>query len=311
MHKQRIDLALSKFFISVSFVVFVTYVSALESQQLTPQQLIPQQEILEQFTPRQQTPPQVTLAKVYSAEIDISQYWVSEKYDGVRGIWTGQELLTRSGNVIHAPTWFTEKLPSTPLDGELWAGYQKFDLTSSIIRSKQVNDQTWRNIQYKVFDLYQDPRPFHQRYMVLTHLVTQINQPYIQLVEQNQFLDERTLYQELDRVIANQGEGLMLRHVESGYQAGRNASLLKLKKYQDAEATIIEHIAGKGRYKGILGAVLVQDSSGRQFKIGTGFSLAQRQAPPPIGTKITYKYLGLTKTGLPRFPVYLRVRKSV
>jgi ATP-dependent DNA ligase len=60
-------------------------------------------------------------------EIDLSRYWVSEKYDGVRACWDGSQLLSRAGNVIHAPAWFTARLPTTPLDGELWAGRGRFE----------------------------------------------------------------------------------------------------------------------------------------------------------------------------------------
>jgi ATP-dependent DNA ligase len=60
-------------------------------------------------------------------EIDLSRYWVSEKYDGVRACWDGSQLLSRAGNVIHAPAWFTARWPTTPLDGELWAGRGRFE----------------------------------------------------------------------------------------------------------------------------------------------------------------------------------------
>lgn len=91
----------------------------------------------------------------------------------------------------------------------------------------------------------------------------------------------------------------------------RNPNVMKLKPYLDAEARVIGHIAGKGQFAGQLGALRVQTADGRVFSIGTGFSLAERQHPPAIGTLITYKYLGLTVNGLPRFASFLRVRSDM
>ena len=86
---------------------------------------------------------------------------------------------------------------------------------------------------------------------------------------------------------------------------------MKLKPYLDAEATVIGYVAGKGQFAGKMGALRVQTPEGRIFSIGTGFNLAERQYPPAIGTLITYKYLGLTVNGLPRFASYLRIRTDI
>ena len=68
-----------------------------------------------------QTMPPVQLASVYKPERTepVSAYLVSEKFDGVRAIWTGQQLLTRRGKIINAPDWFTASLPDVWLDGKL------------------------------------------------------------------------------------------------------------------------------------------------------------------------------------------------
>jgi DNA ligase-1 len=86
---------------------------------------------------------------------------------------------------------------------------------------------------------------------------------------------------------------------------------LKLKTYEDAEAVVIAHLPGKGKYQGMMGALLVEMPDQRRFKIGTGFSDAQRADPPPIGSTITYKYFGKTSTQLPRFASFLRVRNEL
>jgi ATP-dependent DNA ligase len=78
----------------------------------------------------------VMLAHRWDQKIDIKRWWMSEKLDGVRGYWTGQKLISRSGDPFHVPKWFTKNFPSTPLDGELWLGRQQFSELVSIVRRK-------------------------------------------------------------------------------------------------------------------------------------------------------------------------------
>ncbi len=102
----------------------------------------------------------------------------------------------------------------------------------------------------------------------------------------------------------------MLHRGDSLYHSGRSDDLLKLKPWQDAEATVIKMITGKGKYKGMMGSLLVKDKKGLEFHIGTGFSNQLRRNPPEVGTVITYKFTGTTKKGLPRFASFLRVRRQ-
>ena len=114
----------------------------------------------------------------------------------------------------------------------------------------------------------------------------------------------------LGKVESEGGEGLMLRRGGSLHATGRSDDLLKVKRYDDAEAVVVAHLAGSGKYEGMLGSVRVRRDDGRQFRIGTGFSDEQRENPPPVGATITYKYYGFTSTGLPRFASFLRVRND-
>ena len=54
----------------------------------------------------------------------------------------------------------------------------------------------------------------------------------------------------------------------------------------------------------------MRDDAGREFQIGTGFSDAQRAAPPAPGQRITYAYRGRTESGLPRFASFVRERPA-
>jgi DNA ligase 1 len=85
------------------------------------------------------------------------------------------------------------------------------------------------------------------------------------------------------------------------------AALVKLKPWQDAEALVVGHVPGKGKYQGMTGALQMEMPDGKRFRIGSALSDALRRQPPPIGTRITYRYQQLTKNGVPRFPRYLRV----
>ena len=112
----------------------------------------------------------------------------------------------------------------------------------------------------------------------------------------------------LAEVIAGGGEGLMLHRADAPFVTGRSDALLKLKPWQDAEGVVVAHLPGEGRLTGMMGALEVRLADGRLLRIGTGFTDAQRRAPPAVGRQITFRYRGLTRTGLPRFASFLRVR---
>jgi DNA ligase-1 len=247
------------------------------------------------------------LARLYHDDIVIKDYYVSEKLDGIRGRWNGSALITRSGNIINAPTWFIKNFPQQTMEGELWLARNSFAKTASIILRKTPNED-WRKIKFMLFDLPEHKGTFSQRLSELRLLVDVIASPNLQVIPQFKLANKSELMQKLDELVEQGAEGLMLNHHNAYYQDGRSASLLKLKKHQDAEARVIEHIPGKGKYKNMLGSLLVELDSGLQFKIGSGFSDLQRQEPPQINTVITFKYYGLTARGIPRFASFLRVK---
>ncbi|MCG7496441.1 DNA ligase [Vibrio sp. Of7-15] len=250
----------------------------------------------------------VTLAVSYTTGLEVSEYWLSEKLDGIRAFWTGKELLTRKGNPIHAPRWFTEQLPDMALDGELWAGRGNFHVVQSTVLDKTPNDKAWKNIQYMLFDLPVGIGDFSKRYYDLENIVTSLDMDHIKLVNQSRVNSETELHLELDKVAAEDGEGLMLRKVSSKYIAGRDHSLVKVKKHQDDEGVVIGYTQGKGKYSGLMGALVVQMSNGTVFKLGSGFTDELRKKPPQLGEVITFRYNGTTQSGKPKFARYMRIR---
>ncbi len=246
----------------------------------------------------------VLLAERWDNETDLSGWWMSEKLDGVRAYWDGTRFLSRQGNLYHAPDWFVEHLPNTPLDGELWLDRKSFQRTVAIVRRQDKND-LWRSIRFLIFDAPGHSGPFEERLALFRELLQKHKPPYASAHEQQVCTSISHLRSELARIEALGGEGLMLRQPGSRYVAGRSSTLLKVKSFIDTEAVVIGHQPGAGKHKGRLGALLLQLPNGNQFSVGTGFSDAERSNPPPIGSLITFRYQELTDGGIPRFPSFV------
>lgn len=252
--------------------------------------------------------PPALLANVANLDIDPTPYLISEKYDGVRAIWDGKSLRSRSGNAFNAPAWFIAKLPPQKLDGELWLGRGQFEQLSGFVRKTTPVDEEWRQIKYMIFELPDASGTFAERYEQLKRVVAAANWPQLVAVEQFRLPDNAALKRKLAAIVRAGGEGLMLHRADAPYVTGRNDALLKLKPLDDAEATVIGYVPGKGKYTGMMGALRVELADGKRFQLGTGFTDAVRANPPAVGTLVTFTYRGLTKNGLPRFASYLRVR---
>ncbi|MAC98783.1 MULTISPECIES: DNA ligase [Pseudomonas] len=258
-----------------------------------------------QASPAQQAGLQ--LAQSYRDEVAVEQYWISEKLDGVRGRWDGEQLLTRGGYPVRVPDWFTQGWPAYPMDGELWLGRGRFAQISALVRSSDVPEQAWRHVRFMVFDLPEHGGPFSERVAVMAGL-TALGSDYLLPVQQSRLPNSAALARELERVVALGGEGLMLHHQSARYHAGRSDALLKYKLHDDAEAFVVGYTAGQGKYAGQVGALIVEDEQGRRFRLGSGLSDADRVTPPALGSRVTYRYNGLTAGGMPRFARYLRER---
>lgn len=249
------------------------------------------------------------LAQDAPASIDPAGWLVSEKYDGVRAFWDGHTLRFRSGLPIAAPVEFTQRLPAVPLDGELWLGRGRFEELSGIVRRRTAEAAPWQALRYMLFELPDAEGTFAARAMCLQAVARQSGWPQLVAVEQSRLLSAQALQQRLEATVAAGGEGLMLHHADAPYHVGRSPALLKLKPLQDAEAQVIGHMTGRGKHAGRLGALRVCSENGIEFLLGTGFSDAEREAPPPLGSWVTFTYRGLTTEGVPRFASFLRVRE--
>ena len=254
--------------------------------------------------------PSLMLADVYRPGMSLADYWVSEKYDGVRGYWDGKQLWTRGGEPVAAPPWFIASLPKQQLDGELWAGRGRFSHAVSTARSQTPNDVAWREMRFMVFDMPAQPGDFTARLAALRKLLPITDAPWVVLVPQERATTHAELQALLDKTVKMGGEGLMLHRGSSTYRGERNNDLLKVKPYDDAEARVVGHVTGKGRNSHRLGALVVETPEGKRFKLGSGLTDAERENPPAIGAWVTYRFNGTNASGLPRFARFMRVRED-
>jgi DNA ligase 1 len=253
-------------------------------------------------------PPSLMLAKPWRDSTPVEAYRVSEKFDGVRGYWDGQRLLTRQGRVIAVPPEFTAGWPAHPLDGELWAGRGRFTQAASAVARDRPEREAWRDLHYQVFDLPAHPGTFEARHAELVIRVAALGQPWVQAVSQSRVADVGALQALLKQTVANGGEGLMLHRADALYRGERSDALLKLKLHEDADALVVGQEPGRGKYAGLMGALWVQMPDGLRFRLGSGFSDDDRREPPRAGATVTYRFRGLNPSGRPRFATFLRER---
>jgi len=259
--------------------------------------------------------PGLMLANTYRSGMPLSQYWVSEKLDGVRAYWDGRRLRTRSGYAIKVPDWFIADFPDYPMDGELWVGRGQFHKVSRLINSDAARPGDWKQVNYMIFDLpaYRHegkPAQFEQRKQALIRNLGALRISWLKPVHYFKVETAAELMVVLRQTVKHGGEGLMLNRSAAYYRSLRSDDILKLKPRYDAEAVVLAHLPGRGKYEGLTGALLVQNEDGVRFKVGSGLKDDDRREPPAIGSTITYGYSGKTHKGKPRFPRFLRQRIS-
>jgi DNA ligase-1 len=254
-------------------------------------------------------PVEMMLPGVYAEGRDISGWLISEKLDGVRGYWDGEQLWSKNGKNFHPPAAFVRDLPDFALEGELWGGRNTFESTASIVLKEEAHDG-WLQLKFAIFDVPGAGGDFTRRLQMAQDWFAAHPSPYAFVIAQTPARHGKHLQQELQRVEKLGGEGLIVRNPDAPYIGGRSMEILKVKDFQDAEAVVVGHLPGRGRNHGMLGALLVELPDGTRFKIGTGFSAEQRKNPPPVGEVITFKYFGHFLSGIPRFPSFLRIRRD-
>ncbi len=248
---------------------------------------------------------EIMLPLVYEEGIDLSDWLMSEKLDGVRGYWDGQRLLSKNGIPFNPPQSFTKNFPDFEVEGELWGGRGTFEKTVSIVMQKDAHIG-WHELKFAIFDVPKATGGFEERLNIAKMWFGRHPSEFVFVIEHKPATSEEYLQNELKMIEEVGGEGIILRKSGSFYRPGRSKDVLKLKNYSDMEAVVIAHLGGEGRNGGRMGSLLVELPLDKlRFKIGSGFSDAVRKNPPPVGTVITFKYYGFYKSGIPKFPSYL------
>ena len=245
--------------------------------------------------------PDLLLLNNYSADMNVTFWYMSEKLDGVRAYWDGEKLISRSGKFFSVPAFFTKDFPKTKLDGELWSKRSDFSHISSIVNKKNSND-AWKELTYNVFEV---PNAVGN---LIERLKTVKETQYIKVIKQLKIKNKEHLEQFLKEIEKKAGEGVVVRDGSLNYYTGRNNNALKVKSYIDEECEVVDYNKGSGKYKNILGSLDCKMNNNKIIKIGSGLSDQQRANPPKIGAIITFKYYGLTSLGNPRFPIFMHVR---
>ena len=244
---------------------------------------------------------------------NVSGWLASEKLDGVRAYWDGENLLSRQGKKLNAPLSFTKNFPKFALDGELYAKELKFEEIQASVMDKLPDEKAWSRLKFHVFDVPEASGGLLERLSDLEKFILQNQQAgqNLKIIKQVKVKDNAEFEAFAEAVIAKSGEGAVVREPNAAYERGRSQNVLKYKKFNDAECVVVAHKLGQGKFSGLLGSVVCENlSDKKRFKIGSGFSDKERANPPKIGSVITYKYQNLTAKGLPRFPVFLRARED-
>lgn len=245
--------------------------------------------------------PKLTLAYEYQNQ-DIIGWAMSEKLDGVRGFWDGKQLISRQNKRFNPPADWSQNFPPFALDGELFSKRGDFEQISATVRSKNSD---WKNIQLFVFDVPNADGDLFERLKVAQDWKNKHSESNFQIIPQHIVKSKQQAQNFLQQVEQMGGEGVVFRNPKLPYQIGRSYGFLKWKRQYDDECIVIKHIAGKGKYQGVVGSLVCENKYG-QFKIGSGLNNNDRKNPPAIGSTITYRYRGFTKKGKPKFATYLR-----
>lgn len=254
-----------------------------------------------------------------ACEADLSKLkfpvLASPKLDGVRALIRDGVVLSRSLKPI--PNRHVQIMYGRPelegLDGELILGDPTNPETYRRTVSSVMSIAGVPNVDFHVFDRWNRDYPYNE--VTLSYGLTI---PVCSTLIHN--MEELEDY-EVD--LLDKGyEGVMLRDPQSPYKFGRSTAkegyLLKLKRFADSEAEIIEFVAIEELLPiGTLGALIVRDiHSGVEFKVGTGFTAAERQKLWDMrailkGSLVKYRYFPRGSKEKPRFPSFLGFRNPI
>lgn len=232
-------------------------------------------------------------------KVDVKGWWWSEKYDGIRSYWDGEKLMTKNNNLITAPKFVTERMPTKKvlrgkiLDMELFCGRGNFSVSNGI--KFTISDTRWELCRFLLIDVIMEG-VFETRIKEGMKICKGIK--IVKVIRHRKCKGIEMLKKELKKIVNKGGEGIVVREALSRYEGKKVKSMLKYKEMYDAEAIVVGHVEGKG-------SLHMKTKEGIGFRLSTKLQAVEKY---PIGTIITYKYYEIFKSGKPRFPVLMRIR---
>jgi len=172
------------------------------------------------------------------------------------------------------------------------------------------SSSTFRIHDYLTYDEYQRGKAVTPYYRRFGECIAQFNIPHTALVISKTVFTEQELENYLDEVVKMGYEGVMLKDPDWLWEdtKSRRIECAKYKKRPTVDLLCVGVTDGTGKYEGLIGALVLQDSKGRQVQVGSGLSDADRQIKPDffIGQVIEIEYEQLMDTYIQ--PTFIQVR---
>jgi len=180
---------------------------------------------------------------------NIHNWWIGEKYDGIRACWNPNTAImySRQGFTLRFLWTFYPAMPMCFLDGEIFAGRNNYARVGILPRINDYNTHMvqWEFVRFIVFD---NPRPLYRAecfekrmHMVLKHICP--CHPFITVAHRLICYNNEYMHEYSKDIVENGGEGVILRNWGSKYESGKSTNLMKYKTIIDAEALVVD-IAG-------------------------------------------------------------------
>lgn len=117
--------------------------------------------------------------------------------------------------------------------------------------------EEWKDVKYMIFDAPLVPGPFSDRLKVCKQVLDKNSNSTVQMISQTTCKNAEHLETLMDNITDEKvkGEGVMIKDPASVYERKRSYALLKVKRFDDAEAEVIGHVKGTGRLHASCGAI--------------------------------------------------------
>eukprot|EP00026_Physarum_polycephalum_P002684 Phypoly_transcript_02692.p1 GENE.Phypoly_transcript_02692~~Phypoly_transcript_02692.p1 ORF type:complete len:862 (+),score=102.64 Phypoly_transcript_02692:87-2672(+) len=246
---------------------------------------------------------ELMLASFFKPGTDPTGWFLFEKYDGIRGLWDPgpKRFFSRQGKILKVRNDFEESMPDLLLDGEIWFGRGQFNETCKISSRSLISKVNWNAFKYMVFDCPVREGTYEERYSFLqTRIPT--NHQFVFLAPKITCTGRDHLQEFTKNILAEGGEGVILRNPKSAYEHGRSKNILKFKTFRDLEARVI---SSSKREDGVT-VYSCELPNGLKFECAAS-GMCDKSLLKPL-VIVSCKYNGLYPSGRPREPLIFRPR---